>query len=91
MPSMQYSYVCSDHFFVKLFLLVNIRSQVTGEKSKRRLKEDTVPSEFDCGREAKPRLSSENRLVRQRIEEFSILQYSICFNCRFFNMSRCRI
>ena len=76
MPSMQYSYVCSDHFLPSCFL-VNIRSQVTGEKCERRLKEDAVLSEFDCGREAKPRLSSENRLVRQRIEEFSILQYSM--------------
>ena len=46
---------------------------------------------WPSGREAKPRLSSENRLVRQRIEEFSILQYSICVNFRFFNMPRCQI
>ena len=52
MPPMQYSYVCSEHFLPSCFE-VNIRSQITGQKCKRRLKEDAVPSEFDYGREAK--------------------------------------
>ena len=40
-----------------------MRSQITGQKFKRRLKEDAVPSEFDYGHEAKkPRLSSEKGL-----------------------------
>ena len=44
MPPMQYSYVCSDHFLPRCFE-VNIRSQITGQKCKRRLKEEAVPSE----------------------------------------------
>ena len=87
MPPMQYSYVCSEHFLPSCFE-VNLRSQITGQKCKRRLKEDAVPSEFDYGREAKkPRLSSENRLERRRHEEVSILQYSIYFHFRCINMS----
>ena len=91
MPPMQYSYVCSDHFLPNCFE-VNIRLQITGQKCKRRLKEDAVPSEFDYGREAKkPRLSSESRLERRRHEEVSILQYPTCFHVRCINMSHCPI
>ena len=32
---------------------MNIRSQIAGQKCKRRLKEDAVPSEFCYGRKAK--------------------------------------
>jgi len=66
-------YVCSAPFLPSCFE-VNIRSQITGQKCKRRLKEDTVPSQFDYGHEAKkPRLSRENRLERRIHEEVGIL------------------
>lgn len=73
MPPVQNCYVCSAHFSPSCFEL-DLRSQITGQKRKRQLKEDAVPSEFDYGHEAKkPRLSSENRLQRRRHEEVSIL------------------
>ena len=73
MPPVQYSYVCSAHFSPSCFEF-NLRSQITGQKFKRRLKKDAVPSEFDFGHEAQnPRLSSENRLERRRHEEVSFL------------------
>lgn len=48
MPPVQYSYVCSAHFLPSCFE-VNIHLQITGQKCKRRLKEDAVLSEFDYG------------------------------------------
>lgn len=45
MPQVQYSYVCSDHFLPSCYEL-NLRSQITTQKCKRRLKEDAIPSEL---------------------------------------------
>ena len=51
-----------------------MRAKITGQKCKRRLREDAVPSAFDYGHEAKTtRLSSVNRLERRRHEEVSII------------------
>ena len=52
MPQVQYSYVCSDHFLPSCYEL-NLRSQITTQKCKRRLKEDAIPSEFKYSSEAK--------------------------------------
>ena len=71
MPQVQYSYVCSDHFLPSCYEL-NLRSQITTQKCKRRLKEDAIPSGFKYSPEAKkPRLSSENRQDRRRHQEVS--------------------
>lgn len=71
MPQVQYSYVCRDHFLPSCYEL-NLRSQITTQKCKRRLKEDAIPSEFKYSPEAKkPRLSSENRQDRRRHQEVS--------------------
>ena len=87
MPPVQYSYVCSAHFLPSCFEF-DLRSQITGQKFKRRLKKNAVPSEFDFGHEAKkPRLSSENRLERRRHEEVSFLYHSMCFDFCCINMS----
>ena len=71
MPPMKYSYVCSDHFLPSCFEQ-DLRSQIAGQKCKRRLKENAVPSEFEYrySTETKtPRLSSENRNNRRMHEE----------------------
>lgn len=78
MPPIKYSYVCSDHFLPSCFEL-DLRSQIAGQKCKRRLKEDAVPSQFEYSLEAKkPRLSSENRTDRRRHQEVSS---SLLFDC----------
>jgi len=57
-----------------------MRAKITGQKCKRRLREDAVPSEFDYDHEAKkPRLSSENRLEQRRHEEVSIVYILYAF------------
>ena len=85
MPPVHYSYVCSDHFLPSCFEL-NLRPQMTGDKCKRRLKEDAVPSEFKYAPDVKkPRMSSENRLNRRRQQEVSGLLL-LCFNT--FNVAK---
>lgn len=84
MPQVQYSYVCSDHFLPSCFQS-DLRSQITTQKCKRRLKEDAIPSEFKYSPEAKkPRLSSENRLDRRRHQEVSSLYCILCCYELFF-------
>ena len=89
MPQVQYSYVCSDHFLPSCFEL-DLRSQITTQKCKRRLKEDAIPSEFKYSPEAKkPRLSSENRQDRRRYQEVSgLFCVSCCYQFFFFSL-RC--
>ena len=72
MPPLENCYVCSDHFQPSCFE-TDLRAQsLTGEKAKRSLKDDAIPSWFSYGPEAKkPRLSSERRLQRQRHQEVS--------------------
>lgn len=93
MTPMQYSYVCSDQFFPSC-LEVNIRSQITEQKRKCRLKEDTVPSEFGYGREAKRQKKHDYQaniaLNDEDMKEFLFYNIS-CFDFRCLNMSRCPI
>ena len=72
MPPLENCYVCSDHFQPSCFE-TDLRAQLlTGEKAKRSLRDDAIPSLFSYGPEAKkPRLSSERRLQRQRHQEVS--------------------
>ena len=82
MPPMQHSCVCSNHFLPSCFE-VNIRSQITGQKCKRRLKEDTVPSEFDYGREAKkPQLIYQAKIALND-EDMKKLVFYISLNILF--------
>ncbi|XP_022797740.1 THAP domain-containing protein 5-like [Stylophora pistillata] len=71
MPLLQYSYVCSDHFSASCFQS-NLQAKITGQRYKRRLKEDAVPSIFDYASQStkkRPRLSSENRRDRRMQQE----------------------
>ena len=87
MPPLDNCYVCSEHFSAESFE-VNLRAQITGEKCKRRLKEDAVPSEFCFRPPAKrPRLSSENRLRRRSHEEVSVFRLYSFFMYSYFNHS----
>ena len=73
MPPLENSYVCSEHFSKDSFK-VNLRAEITGQKYKRRLKEDAVPSEFSFRPAAKQqRLSSENRRRRRSHQEVSVV------------------
>ena len=88
MPQVQYSYVCSNHFLPSCYEL-NLRSQITTQKCKRRLKEDAIPSEFKYSPEdKKPRLSSENRQDRRRHQEVSGL-FCILYCHKLFFSLRC--
>ena len=67
MPPLQYSYVCSDRFSASCYQS-NLQSKITGQRYKRWLKEDAVPSIFDYASQSntkRPRLSSENRRDRR--------------------------
>ena len=73
MPPLENSYVCSEHFLPSCFEL-DLRAQLTGEKGKRQLRDDAIPSVFKYSHDheaKKPRLSSELRLKRQRHQEIS--------------------
>ena len=73
MPPLENSYVCSEHFSKDSFE-VNLRAEITGQKYKRRLKEDAVPSELSFRPAAKQqRLSSENRRRRRSHQEVSVV------------------
>ena len=62
-PPLENCFCCSEHFSAESFE-VNLRSQITGVKCKRRLKEDAIPSEFCFRPPTKmPRLSSCCKLV----------------------------
>ena len=87
MPQVQYSYVCSEHFLPSCFEII-LRSQITTQKCKRRLKEDAVSSEFKYSPEAKkPLPSSENRQDQLRHQEVSGL-FFLCVAKSFFSL-RC--
>ena len=76
MPPLENSYVCSDHFIPSCFE-IDFRAKLIGEKPKRDLKDDAIPSLFSYGPEAKkPRSSSEHRLQRRRHREVSVCQFA---------------
>ena len=70
LPPLQNCYVCSEHFTDACFES-DLKAQLMPElKVKRRLKRDAIPSVFSFAREPKkPRISSENRESRQRVQE----------------------
>ena len=73
MPQLEYSHVCSEHFLPECFE-IDLRSQLTGQKRKRHLKDDAIPSVFKYAHDSgakQPRLSSEKRLERQRHHQVS--------------------
>jgi hypothetical protein len=76
LPPLKNCYVCSEHFEADFFEN-DLVKQLTGKRSKRKLKEDAVPSIFSfttSGSTGKrPRESTENRLKRQRQREVSVL------------------
>ena len=73
MPPLENCYVCSEHFLPSCFE-IDLRSQLTGKKCRKYLKNDAIPSVFPFGPEAKrARLSSESCLQRQRHKEVSFM------------------
>ena len=88
-PPLQYSYVWSDHLPASC-LQSNLQSKITGQRCKRRLKENAVPSTFDYVSQSNTkrlRLSSENYRDRRMHQEVSFI---FCFDYRhlredFFN------
>ena len=82
LPPLENSYVCSDHFEKECFES-NLREQLTGQKYKRKLKRDAVPSCFSFSTSLPPkkiRASSENRTKRRSRHEVST--YILYRSCR---------
>ena len=78
-PPLQYSYVWCDHLSASC-LQSNLQSKITGQRCKRRLKENAVPSTFDnvsLSNTKRLRLSSENHRDRQMHQEVSFI---FCFD-----------
>ena len=78
MPPLKKCYVCSVHFPSDSF---ELRSQIIGENSHRRLKKDVVPSLFSF---SKPK-HVENRLRRKRNIEVSHQYYAVLSLIEVFN------
>ena len=79
MPSLQYSYICSDYFSASCFQS-NLQLNISGQRCKRRPKEDAVPPIFDYALQSitnRPRLSSENRRDRRMHQEDSYISFLI--------------
>ncbi|CAH3157853.1 unnamed protein product [Porites lobata] len=65
MPPLENSHVCSEHFLPSCFE-IDFRAQLMGEKARKHLRDDAIPSLFKYGPEPKKaRLSSESRLQKQ--------------------------
>lgn len=77
LPPLKNCYVCSEHFEEACFE-VDLMSQLTGVKRKRKLKKDAIPSlfSFSTSRQVKRRATSENRIKRQRNKEVGLCQCS---------------
>ena len=75
LPPVDNCYVCSDHFEKECFES-DLIEELTGEKKKKRLKSDAVPSIFNFPTSipvvSTSRTSSENRNKRRRRQEVSL-------------------
>ena len=71
LPPLKYCYVCSEHFEADCFEK-DLVEKLTGEKRRKRLKPDAVPSIFSSSSVKRPRECTENRLKRQRQKEVSL-------------------
>lgn len=78
LPPLKNCYVCSEHFEADCFV-PDMVEQLTGNRNRRKLKADAVPSIFNfatSNTETKRRReSTENRLKRQRQKEVSFLKF----------------
>ena len=71
MPPLENSHVCSEHFLPSCFE-IDFRAQLMGEKVRKHLRDDAIPSLFKYGPEPKKaRLSSESRLQKQNHKQVS--------------------
>ena len=89
LPPLENCHVCGEHFLPSCFEPDDLRTQLTGQKGKRSLKADTVPSVFKYSHspeEKKPRLSSKCRRERQRHEEVSLSLITCCSEICYINV-----
>ncbi|KXJ26866.1 THAP domain-containing protein 2 [Exaiptasia diaphana] len=82
MPPLQNCYVCSELFTEECFER-DLFQQLTGEKRKRKLKSDAIPTVFSFASSSvsgKRRATSENRIKRQRQQEVmeDLLAQQVC-------------
>ena len=70
-----YSYVCSDHFSKDCFE-ISLMEQLTGNKQRRRLRPEAVPTDFLNRSPVKPRKSTQLRFQKRARNEVGIL-YSL--------------
>ena len=76
MPPLENSYVCSEHFLPSCFE-IDFRAQLMGEKVRKHLRDDAIPSLFKYGPEPKKaRLSSESRLQKQNHKQVSTVTHA---------------
>ena len=75
MPPLENSFVCSEHFLHSCFW-IDFRAQLMGEKIKKKLRHDAIPSLFKYGPQPKkPPLSSESRLQKQKHKQVSTVTH----------------
>lgn len=90
LPPLENCYVCSDHFEKDCFDL-DLREKVTGERGKRRLKPDSIPSIFNFTTSKRPpkrRSSTENRSFQKqrkqvRADYFQCMLFSLFWHMFF--------
>ena len=76
MPPLENSHVCSEHFLPSCFE-IDFRAQLMGEKVRKHLRDDAIPSLFKYGPEPqKARLSSESRLQKQNHKQVSTVTHA---------------
>ena len=76
MPPLENSHVCSEHFLPSCFE-IDFRAQLMGEKVRKHLRDDAIPSLFKYGPEPKKaRLSSESRLQKQNHKQVSTVTHA---------------
>lgn len=68
LPPLENCYVCSKHFLPEE-LESDLKEELTGRKSKPRLKRNAIPSKFDFVSQKKPRPASVNRSLKQSQSE----------------------
>jgi len=74
LPALENCYVCSDHFDKTCFKL-DFKEELTGERGKRRLNPDAVPSIFEFNaskRPSKRRSTTEDRELRKQRKKVSV-------------------
>ena len=76
LPALENSHVCSEHFLPSCFRM-DFRAQLMGEKVRKKLRDDAIPSLFKYGPEPKKaRLSSESRLQKQNHKQVSTVTHA---------------